>query len=55
MWTLNIPEGSDAGAGLEHKIEELAFAAALLYGSGGWKNGRIQPFQADFNLWVQQS
>lgn len=49
MWTLNITESSDAEA-LDHKIEELAFAVAILYGIGGWKNGKVQPFQADFNL-----
>jgi hypothetical protein len=50
MWTLNTPESPDASAYLERKIEELAFAVVLLYGVGGWKNGKTQPFQPDFNL-----
>lgn len=50
MWTSNMVRNSNVEREVERKLEEFAFAGALMYGVGGWRTNERQPFRADFAL-----
>ena len=50
MWSLDVIGSSNPDQEVHRKIEELAWATAVIYGVSGWRDG--SPFRADFVLCV---
>lgn len=50
MWSLDVVGSSNPDQEVQQKIEELAWATAVIYGVSGWHEG--SPFRADFALYV---
>jgi len=48
MWSLDVVGSPNPDQEVNRKIEELAWATALIYGVSGWHVG--PPFRADFGL-----
>ena len=52
MWSLDVVGSSNPDQEVERKIEELAWANAVIYGISGWNEG--PPFKDDFALYVSR-
>ena len=48
MWSLDVVGSSNPDEEIHRKIEELAWAAAMIYGVSGWRDG--SHFRANFFL-----
>jgi hypothetical protein len=52
MWSLDVVGSPNPEQEIHRKIEELAWATAVLYGVSGWQE--YSPFRADFVLYVSR-
>ena len=52
MWSLDVVGSPNPDQEVNRKVEELAWAASLIYGVSGWQKG--PPFKADFVLYVSK-
>ena len=50
MWSLDVVGSQNPDQEVNQKIEELAWATAVIYGVSGWRDG--SPFRADFVSYV---
>ena len=50
MWSLDVVGSSNPDEEVHRKIEELAWATAVIYGVSGWHED--SPFKANFVLYV---
>lgn len=52
MWSLDVVGSPNPEQEVHRKIEELAWAATVIYGVTGWREG--SSFRADFTLYVSR-